>query len=190
MQSDDPVWFLTHNQDKFREAADILAPFSVKVRHLNRPKVEIQDPKQEKIAKFALLNALKETKKPVLVEDSGIFIEDLDGFPGPYSSFVYETIGLKGVLAILQRHRARKAYFQATVAFGSPTLEPHLFVGQVKGRISQRILGGNGFGYDPIFIPDGSNMTFGQASEVFKNRKSHRAEAFQKFARWFVTQQR
>lgn len=190
LQSDDQVWFLTHNRNKFREAADILAPFGVKVRHLNRSKVEIQDPKQEKIARFALVNALKENTKPVLVEDSGIFIEDLDGFPGPYSSFVYETIGLKGVLAIMRSHRARKAYFQATVAFGSPSLEPHLFVGQVKGRISHQIQGKNGFGYDPIFIPDGSNKTFGQSSEAFKNRKSHRAMAFQKFARWFIARRR
>lgn len=188
LQSDDPVWFLTHNRDKFREAVEVLAPFKVKVRHLNRSKVEIQDTRQENIAKFSLLNALKEIRKPIVVEDSGIFIEDLDGFPGPYSSFVYDTIGLGGVLAILRRYRARKAFFQATVAFGSPTVKPHLFIGKVKGRISTRVLGRKGFGYDPIFIPEGSNSTFGESTQALKNRKSHRAKAFKKFARWFVAQ--
>ncbi len=182
------VWFLTHNSDKFREAFEILTPLGVKVRHLNRSKVEIQDPKQENIARFALLNALGDFKKPILVEDSGIFIADLGGFPGPYSSFVYDTIGLNGVLAILLRHRARKAYFQATVAFGSPSFKPHLFKGRVNGRISNQILGKSGFGYDPIFIPDGCRKTFGQSNRMFKNSRSHRARAFQKFARWFVAQ--
>jgi XTP/dITP diphosphohydrolase len=182
------VWFLTHNTNKFREASAILAPMGVRIRHLDRSKIEIQDSRQENIARFALLNALKDQRKSILVEDSGIFIEDLDGFPGPYSSYVYDTIGLKGVLATLRGHKVRRAYFEATVAFGSPTIKPHLFRGRVKGRISDRILGKNGFGYDPIFIPDGYNKTFGQSSQAFKNDRSHRARAFQSFARWYVAQ--
>jgi XTP/dITP diphosphohydrolase len=186
LRSDNAVWFLTHNSDKFREASAILAPLGVRIRHLDRSKIEIQDSRQENIAKFALLNALEGQNKQILVEDSGIFIEDLNGFPGPYSSYVYDTIGLKGVLAVLRRHKVRRAYFQATVAFGSPTVNPRLFRGRVTGRISDKILGRNGFGYDPIFIPDGYKKTFGQSSQAFKNERSHRARAFQNFARWFA----
>jgi len=188
LPSDRTVWFLTHNRDKYQEASAILAGMGVRVRHLNQSKIEIQDSRPENIARFALKNALRDNRKPILVEDSGLFIETLDGFPGPYSSYVYDTIGLKGVLAILRSHEHRRAYFQATVAFGSPSTRPCFFTGRVKGRISHRILGKSGFGYDPIFIPEGYTKTFGQSSQSFKNTKSHRARAFQSFARWFVAQ--
>ncbi len=186
LRSDRTVWFLTHNPDKYREASAILAPMGVRVRHLNQSKIEIQDPSPENIARFALKNALQDNRKPILVEDSGLFIETLNGFPGPYSSFVYDTIGLNGVLAILRGHNSRKAYFQATVGFGSPSTQSRFFTGRVKGIVSNRILGKNGFGYDPIFIPEGYTKTFGQSSQTFKNTKSHRARAFLSFARWFV----
>ncbi len=182
-----PIWFLTQNTNKFREASSILVPFNVRLRRLNRAKVELQDPSPESIARFALVSALKNQTRPILVEDSGLFIESLHGFPGPYSSFVYDTIGLEGILDVLRRERTRKAYFQSTVAFGSQSIKPRLFTGIVTGRISKTIVGKTGFGYDPIFIPDGSTKTFGETSLSFKNVKSHRARAFQRFARWFVT---
>jgi XTP/dITP diphosphohydrolase len=181
------VWFLTENDNKFREASSILAPFGLRIQRLNLAKIELQDPRPENIARYALISALRDHRKPILVEDSGLFIETLDGFPGPYSSFVYYTIGLQGILDLMRRYRIRKAYFQSTVAFGSPSIKPRLFTGKIKGRISNRILGNNGFGYDPIFKPDGSDRTFGQTSQSFKNTNSHRARAFQSFARWFVT---
>jgi XTP/dITP diphosphohydrolase len=181
------VWFLTENDNKYREASSILAPSGLRIQRLDRPKIELQDPRPENIARFALISALKDHRKPILVEDSGLFIEALDGFPGPYSSFVFDTIGLEGVLDVLRRYRIRKAYFQSTVAFGSPSVKPRLFTGKVRGSISNRIIGKTGFGYDPIFIPEGSTRTFGQTSQSFKNTKSHRARAFQSFARWFVT---
>src|SRR5438093_11858528 len=82
-------------------------------------KVEIQDPRPENIARFALESALKNNERLIVVEDSGLFIEGLSGFPGPYSSFVYETIGLKGILSLLRSSRNRRAYFQSSVAAGS-----------------------------------------------------------------------
>lgn len=181
------VWFLTENDNKFQEATSILAHFGLRIQRLNLAKTELQDPRPENIARFALISALRVHRKPILVEDSGLFIEALDGFPGPYSSFVYYTIGLQGILDLMRRYRIRKAYFQSTVAFGSPSIKPRLFTGKVRGRVSRRILGKTGFGYDPIFKPEGSSMTFGQTSQSFKNTKSHRARAFQSFARWFVT---
>jgi XTP/dITP diphosphohydrolase len=181
------VWFLTQNPNKFREASAILAPFNVRLERLNGAKAELQDPKPENIARFALVSALENQRKPILVEDSGLFIKSLDGFPGPYSSFVFDTIGLEGILAVMRRERTRKAYFQSTVAFGSPSMKPRLFTGTVTGRISKKIIGKTGFGYDPIFIPDGSTKTFGETSQLFKNMKSHRAMAFRMFGRWFVT---
>ena len=183
---DRTVWFLTGNRDKFLEARSILTPFGIRVQHLRISKVEIQSPRPESIARFALEEALKSQRRPLVVEDSGIFIKPLNGFPGPYSSFVYKSIGLEGILNVLGNRRDRNAYFQSTIAYGSPSTLPRTFTGIVIGRISRRILGTSGFGYDPIFIPQGYNTTFGQSSQAFKNARSHRARAFQRFAKWFV----
>jgi XTP/dITP diphosphohydrolase len=188
LPSDDSLWFLTQNPHKYREARAILASQSILIRQLSQRKTEVQGSNPEEIAKFALEIALKRNKKRILVEDSGLFVEDLDGFPGPYSSYVLGTIGLKGVLALMKNRTDRRAYFQASVAYGSPDHKPRVFTGKVAGRISQSILGETGFGYDPIFIPDGSKETFGQSTQAFKNARSHRAKAFLKFAEWFRLQ--
>lgn len=183
------VWFATGNSDKFREATSILKPWGIRLVHLKRAKVEIQGLRLENIARFALDRVLQNHRGAILVEDSGLFIDSLAGFPGPYSSFVYSTIGLKGVLNLMRGIKHRQAYFQSTVVYGSPSTKPRVFSGRVRGRISKSILGSNGFGYDPIFIPKGHSQTFGQSNEMVKNSESHRARSFEKFAKWFVNRQ-
>ncbi len=120
----------------------------------------------------------------VIVEDSGLFVEPLGGFPGPFSSYVLETIGLTGVLKLMRGSRNRNAYFQAAVALSSPGLSSATFTGYVYGRISEKVQGTQGFGYDPIFIRNGATRTFAQMGDDYKNRYSHRAAAFAKLARW------
>ncbi|MBO0888431.1 RdgB/HAM1 family non-canonical purine NTP pyrophosphatase [Candidatus Bathyarchaeota archaeon] len=180
------IWFLSGNVGKFQEARAILSPYGITIRHLKRPKLEIQDLKIENVARFALKEALAEYGGNTLVEDSGLFIDALGGFPGPYSSYVYRTIGLKGILNLLKAQERRGAFFQSTIAFGSRTKEPKLFTGRVKGRIARRVSGNLGFGYDPIFIPNGSKKTFGQTGLAVKNVNSHRAKAFRQFGLWFL----
>ena len=190
LRSDDrTVLFLTENLDKFREASSILAPCRIRVRQLRQSKLEIQDGHLENIAKYALKMALEHHKGPIVVEDSGLFIESLKGFPGPFSSYSLKTIGLAGILDLLGNRARRAALFRSAVAFGSANLQPRIFTGIVRGSISRRILGRNGFGFDPIFVPTGSNQTFGQSEDSLKNRRSHRAKAFLKFATWYWQQQ-
>ncbi len=151
-----------------------------------RHKTEIQSRNLASIAKFAAEKiALKEARK-VIVEDSGLFVESLGGFPGPFSSYALKTIGLEGVLRLMRRFPNRDAYFQAAVALSSPGLSSVMFTGYVYGRISEKIRGTEGFGYDPIFIRNGATRTFAQMGDDYKNRYSHRAVAFGKLARWCV----
>jgi XTP/dITP diphosphohydrolase len=179
-----PVWFMTGNLDKFREAKSILDTQGVQIRQLKRAKVEIQDSSLERIAIHAIKTASVDHRGLLLVEDSGLFIDALRGFPGPFSSYVYETIGLKGILGLMEG-RNRTAYFQTSIAVGSASLRPRTFTGIVRGSISQEIAGSAGFGYDPIFILKGFRETFGQSTAEFKNENSHRARAFLKFAKWY-----
>ena len=116
-------------------------------------------------------------KSAILVEDSGIFIESLDGFPGPYSSYVERKIGLGGILNLLRKEGNRRAEYRAVAAI-SLEGETISAKGVCSGTISEEILGGMGFGYDPIFIPDdGDGRTCGELSPVEKSAISHRGRA-------------
>src|SRR5207249_9819985 len=94
---------MTQNPDKFREARSILDDEGIQIRQLRQAKVEVQDSSLEKIARFAVKAASVNRTGLLMVEDSGLFIEALKGFPGPFSSYVYNTIGLNGILRSEER---------------------------------------------------------------------------------------
>ena len=120
------------------------------------------------------------------MEDAGLFVEALNGFPGPYSKYVYTTVGIKGILNLMKNVTNRSAYFMSAVSFGNPNEEPFCFVGKADGKLSLDERGTSGFGYDPIFIPsEGDGRTFAEMTTDEKNGYSHRAKALRKFAKWY-----
>ena len=182
------AFFVTSNIHKFNEARPILAEYKVAVAMLKIKAVEIQDDNQENIAKASATDAVKKCGLPIFVEDAGLFIEALNGFPGPYSSYVYRTIGTKGTLKLMENIDERDAYFQSVVAFSSPEEAPKCFQGKVKGKISMEERGSSGFGFDPIFEPSGGRKkTFAEMTTTEKNEYSHRAEALRKFTEWYAS---
>jgi XTP/dITP diphosphohydrolase len=123
---------------------------------------------------------------PVAIEDAGVFIDRLGGFPGPYSSYVLERLGNPGILKLMEGEADRRARYLSAVAYRDES-GVHVFRGSVEGTIAQSIRGTNGFGYDPIFIPDeGNGSTFGEMSGREKNVISHRARAFRALAGWLT----
>jgi len=181
------AFFVTGNVHKFNEARLILAEYKVATAMLKIETLEIQDDNLENIAKASATDAVQKCGLPVFVEDAGLFIEALNGFPGPYSSYVYRTIGTKGVLKLMENVEKRNAHFQSVVAFSSPEETPKCFQGKVKGKISMEERGSSGFGFDPIFEPSGSRKkTFAEMTTTEKNEYSHRAEALRKFAEWYA----
>lgn len=127
----------------------------------------------------------KKMKKPLIVEDSGLFIQSLNGFPGAYSAWVQKKIGNSGILKLLAGSPDRSAYFKSCVAYADRR-GVRKFCGEVRGSICGMERGKGGFGYDPIFVPEGWTKTFAE-SETLKNRLSHRTNAFTAFARWYTT---
>ena len=119
-----------------------------------------------------------------MVEDAGLFIEALKGFPGPYSSYVYKTLGVQGILKLMEGVKRREAYFLSAIAYAEPGLEPKVFLGKVEGFIVPEARGSKGFGFDPIFQPKGSEKTFAEMGVEEKNRFSHRAKALSALAEW------
>jgi XTP/dITP diphosphohydrolase len=177
---------VTSNVHKFQEASRVLSEYKIATAKLKVGAVEIQDDSLENIAEASVLDAVKNCGLPIFVEDAGLFIEALKGFPGPYSKYVYNTVGVKGILKLMKNIENRSAHFQSVIAFSSPGEQPICFRGKVEGKISLQERGTSGFGYDPIFMPtDGDGRTFAEMTSNEKNGYSHRAEALRKFAEWY-----
>jgi XTP/dITP diphosphohydrolase len=93
---------------------------------------------------------------------------------------------VEGILRLLSHRRDRRAWFQSVVALSGPGFRTKIFIGKVRGRIATRAKGSNGFGFDPIFIPRGARLTFGEAGQDVKNKCSHRSQAFREMAAWYL----
>ena len=116
----------------------------------------------------------------MIIEDDGLYIDSLGGFPGPYSSYVHKTIENKGILNLLKKNRNAK--FISTIVYcDKKSLE--FFEGKLNGIISESEKG-NGWGYDSIFIPKNMDKTFGELTH--KNNLSHRYKALKKFSNWYL----
>lgn len=176
------VTFASTNQNKFLEVQSILAVHNIPVDFAQISLVEIQSDSLDEIAKEKAKSAFTQVGKPVIVEDDGLFIDSLKGFPGQYSSFAFKSIGNEGILKLIAESTNRKASFRSLIAFYDGN---HMSVseGRIDGRISEKITEG-GWGYDPIFIPAGTDLTFAQLKEN-KNEYSHRKKALDNFASWY-----
>jgi XTP/dITP diphosphohydrolase len=186
------VVFATSNRGKLGEARAILAPYGISVEGFNGKGVEIQADSTSEVAAYASRGAAKTAGKAVLVEDAGLYVESLGGFPGPYSAYAFKTIGVAGIIALLQPSplKKRTAEFVSSLAYCEPLGEPALFEGRARGTIATEPRGRNGFGFDPIFVPDGGRKTFGELTMDEKCAVSHRADSLNKFAKWYLSRDR
>lgn len=187
------VFFATNNIHKFNEARQVLAEYEIVAGMLRIKSLEIQSDSLEEIAKTSVIDAFGKCHLPIIVEDAGLFVETLNGFPGPYAAYVYKTMGNKGLLQIMRDAENRKAKFESAIAYHSSNLDASMcFLGEVAGEITQEERKGNnesGFGFDPIFKPADCEKTFAEMTMAEKNRFSHRASALRKFAEWYKKHQ-
>jgi len=181
------VKVLTQNEGKLREFVSLGKSYGIAVSQAQFPKIEIQSSSLENVALYALIHAVPYIKEPFFVEDAGLFIRGLNGFPGVYSSYVLKTIGIDGILKIMKDVDDRSAHFRSVIALWLPERGIRLFTGMVEGEISHEPRGGGGFGFDPIFIPKGQRLTFAEMDTETKNRYSHRGKAFVSMAEWLRT---
>lgn len=181
------IFFATNNINKFNEARMVLAEYKIAVGMLRVKTLEIQSESLEEIAKTSAIDAFKKSNLPLITEDAGLFIEALNGFPGPYAAYVYKTIGNEGILKLMRNIKNRKAKFQSVIAYCASKLESLCFKGEVLGVITkEERRGSSGFGFDPIFEPlNGGGKTFAEMTVEEKNKYSHRTEALRKFAEWY-----
>ena len=179
------IYFVTGNINKIKEARIILKDLDVEIEQIKIDYPEIQGTLEE-VAEFGAKWVYDILKKPVIVEDSGFFVEALNGFPGTYSRFVQETIGNEGILKLLEGKDNRNAYFKTVIGYCDEN-GIKLFKGIVKGRVSNEIRSkGYGFAYDSIFIPEGEERTFAEMTTEEKSQISHRKRAFEEFKKFLL----
>ncbi|HEY9206147.1 MAG TPA: XTP/dITP diphosphatase [Candidatus Methanoperedens sp.] len=176
------IIFVTGNPHKVREAGEILSPLRITVEQNNCGYPELQENELTPIAAFGAEWAANLLNNEVMVDDSGLFIEALGGFPGPYSAYVFDTLGNKRILKLMENETNRRAVFKCVIGYCRPGEKAVVFSGEVVGEMSKDIRGNAGFGYDPVFEVNGK--TFGEMEDEEKNKLSHRYRALLRFARW------
>ena len=178
----------SHNAGKVREVAELLAPFGIE----GVPAAELGLEEPEETGATFLSNAELKARSalgaglPALADDSGLAVAALDGAPGIYSArWAGPDRDFPRTMAAVHERlgdRPREAAFVAALALAWPDGHVESFEGRVAGRLVWPPRGERGFGYDPIFVPDGHNETFGEMEPDAKARISHRARAFEKLA--------
>jgi XTP/dITP diphosphohydrolase len=176
-----PLTFITSNKGKLTEAKTRLEPLGYQVIQNDLGYPEIQADTLQEVASYGVDCVRQRLKTAFFLEDSGIFISALKEFPGVYSKYVYQTIGLTGILTLLDKVTDRSAVFRSVIAYAQPGQAPALFVGECPGTLTHEPRGTGGFGYDPLFIPQGWTKTFAEVSPQEKNTVSHRGKAMDLF---------
>jgi XTP/dITP diphosphohydrolase len=179
----------SHNPGKVAEIADLLAPFGIAA--VSAAALGIAEPKEtgdsfEANAGLKAEDAARASGLAALADDSGLVVPALGGAPGIYSArWAGPTKDFAEAMERVRRElgdRDRTASFVAVLALARPGAETALYRGEVAGRLVFPPRGDRGFGYDPIFVPTGCTLTFGEIEPALKHRISHRARAFAKFA--------
>ncbi len=175
------VIFVTGNSHKAEEAQNALPDFQIMRKSIDLPELQ-GDP--EKIVKTKAEDACRQLKCPVVVDDTSVHITSFGGFPGPYAADYQKHVGNERTLIMLHHFNDRSASMVSRVAYCEPGHEPLVFEGKIEGTISNEIRGKQGFGFDPIFIPNGADKTFAEMSVEEKNKYNHRSKAFSKLAEY------
>jgi len=185
----------THNKGKVRELAELLAPFDMQV--MSAAGLGLDEPEETgqtfvENARIKSLNAARASSLPALSDDSGMVIPILDGQPGIYSarwagadknySVAIDKIK-ELLLAKTGEASGNLAHFVCALSLAFPDGKTLDFEGKIHGTLTFPPRGGTGFGYDPIFIPNGHDLTFAEMEPAQKHKISHRAKAFNKLIR-------
>ena len=188
------IIFFSNNKNKIKEISALFKYSNIKILSLNNFKNKILSPEEtgntfDNNAKIKSLFGYNFFKKYCFADDSGICIEALGGGPGINSKKFLEsnknsTDKLIEIILLTKKKNNFLAFFQTSICLSLSSDHVIYFKGKIKGKISKEIKGSNGFGYDPIFIPDGEDLTFAEMTNQKKNSLSHRAIAIKKLKRY------
>ncbi|MBT3835957.1 RdgB/HAM1 family non-canonical purine NTP pyrophosphatase [Candidatus Woesearchaeota archaeon] len=175
------IYFITGNKHKLAEARLILP--DINSVELDLPEIQSLDP--QKIIEAKLKEACKNNEGEFFIEDVSLYLECMNGFPGPLVKWMLESIGREGIADLVLHHKNHNASVKAVIGYSNGK-DTHFFTGEIKGKIvSPR--GKEGFGFDPIFQPQDHNQTFAEMEISEKNQVSHRDIALKKLKDFLQT---
>jgi len=191
------ILIATNNKHKVKEISDILNPTGYEVLSLSDVNLTIEIEEDKDTLEGNALKKAEEVFKaaniPTLADDTGLFLDALNGEPGVFSSrYAGENVSYddncKKLLKALKDipDEKRNAYFKTIVCYYVSEKKYYLFEGICKGKINKEKKGENGFGYDPLFIPDGFDKTYAEMNDIEKNLISHRAKAIEAFKNYLI----
>lgn len=176
------ITFVTSNEGKFMEISHEMRQHGIEIRWEKVEYDEIQGNDTHEISLRSCNDIMEKVTGDFFLEDTGLYCTALNGFPGPYAKYAQHTIGNRGLIRLLEGSE-RSAYFLTVISLrhGNRVIQ---FDGKVNGTISENEKGSNGFGFDPVFIPEGQNRTLAEMNLQEKNAFSHRGIAVRKLLRY------
>lgn len=193
----DKIVFASHNRGKIAEITEMLSPLNIQVisaLDINLPEVDETGVTFEENAALKALSGASIAGVPCLADDSGLCVNALNGRPGVYSARYAPNRDFNKAMDMLLDEIAqtgssdRSAYFACVLVLGFPDGTYQHFEGRCNGVIAESKSGAGGFGFDPVFIPDGYDKTFAELGAEVKNKISHRGNALQKFLKYLREQ--
>ncbi|MDO8668823.1 MAG: non-canonical purine NTP pyrophosphatase [Candidatus Buchananbacteria bacterium] len=169
------LYFITGNKNKFREVGSLIP--GLKQLDIDLP--EIQEIDARAIIQTKLQEAFKHTNGEFIVEDTSLYMDCLNGLPGPLIKWFLQAIGNHGLAKLAISSGNRRAYASTIIGYGKSPKEIFYFKGALNGQIVMP-QGHSDFGWDPIFLPNGYEQTFAQMTEADKNKISMRRMAVNK----------
>lgn len=170
------LYFATSNKHKLAEANHALG---MRLAQADIDLMEIQDASVRRVARHKAEQAHSILKRPVIVEDTGLYLVGLNGFPGALVKWLVGSVGPRGLCRIVDRLGTRRAYAETCAAFNDGK-RTRIFTGRVYGSIAENPSGKTGFGWDAVFVPKGHTKTFAQMGRAEKGAISMRGIAFRK----------
>lgn len=173
--------FVTSNDNKAREVA---ATLGIAIKRVSLDLDEIQEMDLEKIIEHKAKQAYQKIKKPVLVEDDGLFVDDWNGFPGPFIKHLDATIGYDKFPKLVSKKNRKIEWVVAYGLYDGKKL--HFFAGSLKGTLALSQRGKDGWGFDTLLIPEGYKKTTAELGGVVKLKISARRRALEKLKKFLV----
>ncbi len=178
--------FVTSNKHKEREINTVLSAYGVQIK---RKQLNIQEPdlgSLEKVAEIKAKQAFEQLGVPLIVEDTGVYFNAYNEFPGLFAKRIFLGIGLSGLLKLLEGKK-RTGYFKVAITYIWSKGKYKTFVGKLEGKFDKKIHNKNApvLPYEKLFIPKGKKLALAETPREEKNSFSHRAIATNKFGKWY-----
>ena len=185
------VFIATGNKHKVHEMSLMLSAFGIELEQKDISIIEPDFDSIEEIAVEKAKQAFEKIKKPVIAEDTGVYFEEYNNFPGQLAKRIYLGIGFEGLISLIKLKENKKAYFKTAVAYFDGE-KSKVFSGKMEGTLLEEIvsLKKDRLPYEKLFVPNGFDKALVDLSVEEKNKISHRAKATKKFGEWFSNRQK